>query len=434
MRRALFAFFLLLAAFPSAALAANPPPSAASRIAKCGVGARSPSCYFWDGKVTFIGDGDTMSVDIAGDGSKRALRVRITGIQAMEEYVHTSTPKDRKGECHANEATARLEHLVKASRKRVRLSAQDPASTSRGRYRRAVAVKINHRWRDVGRIMLNEGNAIWLPSGAEWAWNASYSVVAERAASRFVGIWNPEYCQPGPFANVKMWVQSDADGADGDNVNGEFVRIKNLDPVNALPLGGWWLRDSDLRRYTFAPDEAVPPNSTVTVYVGDGYDAPPGELYWNLTRPVFDNASSTGKGGGDGAYLFDADGDLRAHMQYPCRLNCSDPLKGAVKITSAYKRHNEYVTLRNVSSAPVDLEGYRLWSPGYTYAFQPPSVIQPGEEMRVYTQGVPDEDQPLVKYWGNDGPMLNNRGDKVKLSTFDYIDVGCDSWGSASCS
>jgi hypothetical protein len=121
-------------------------------------------------------------------------------------------------------------------------------------------------------------------------------------------------------------------------------------------------------------------------------------------------------------------------MQYPCRFACSDPLKDAVKITSAYRRHDEYVTLKNVSPAPVDLEGYRLWSPGYTYAFEAPSVIQPGESMRVYTQGTPDEDQPLVKHWGMDAPFLGNSGDKVKLSTFTYIDVACDSWGRASCS
>jgi hypothetical protein len=121
-------------------------------------------------------------------------------------------------------------------------------------------------------------------------------------------------------------------------------------------------------------------------------------------------------------------------MQYPCRLSCSDPLKGAVKITSAYRRSDEYVDLQNVSSAPIDLEGYRLWTPGYTYAFVPRSVIGPGESMRVYTRGVPDEDTDLVKHWGMESPILGNAGDKVKLSTFDYIDVACDSWGHASCS
>lgn len=424
MRRALLLLVLALPAFPAAASAASGP---------CGVGAMSPDCQFWTGRVTFIGDGDTMSVDLDGDKSRRAVRIRITGINATEEYVHTSAADDRVGECHAGEATARLEQLVRAARGRVRLSAQNAASESRGRYRRAVAVKLHGRWRDVGRLLLNEGHAIWLGNGAEWAWNTSYSIIAQRAAAHHVGIWDPEACAPGPPADVRLWVNADADGSDDANVNGEFIRIKNLDPVNPLPIGGWWVRDSDLRRYVFPVGESIPPSSTITVYVGRGTDAPPGDLFWNLRAPAFDNASSTGEGAGDGAYLFDPDGDLRAHMQYPCRVSCSDPLKGAVKITSAYRRSDEYVTLENVSGRTVDLEGYRLWTPGYTYAFQPPSVLRPGESMRVYTQGAEDADTPLEKHWGKQGPILGNAGDKVKLSTFDYIDVACDAWGHASC-
>jgi hypothetical protein len=104
-----------------------------------------------------------------------------------------------------------------------------------------------------------------------------------------------------------------------------------------------------------------------------------------------------------------------------------------VKVTAAYKRHNEFVTLQNVSGRALDLEGYRLWTPGHTYAFQPPSVIPAGQSMTVYTQGSPAEDGPLVKHWGLEGPALGNAGDKVLLSTFDYVDVACQAWGSKSC-
>ena len=34
---------------------------------------------------------------------------------------------------------------------------------------------------------------------------------------------------------------------------------------------------------------------------------------------------------GDGAYLFDPQGDLRASMTYPCRIACTDPYQGAVE-------------------------------------------------------------------------------------------------------
>lgn len=420
-------FVLLLAL----ALLAAPASASAATTGPCGVGEMSPTCYFWTGKVTFIGDGDTLSVHL--DHSKSVIRVRITGINATEEYVHTNTAEDRVGECHAGEATARLEQLVKAGKGRVRLSAQDPASNSGGRPRRAVAVFINGRWRDVGRTMLAEGHAIWLGNGKEWAWNTSYSIIAARAASRKLGIWNPEYCAPGPPADVKLWVNSDADGSDTANPNGEWVRIKNLDTVNPLPIGGWWVRDSDLRRYVFPADEAIPPNSTVSLNVGRGIDAPPGQLFWNLRGPIFDNASSTGTGGGDGAYLFDPDGDLRAHMQYPCRWSCSDKLKGAIRIDADYKSTHEFVTLTNVSNDSADLEGYRLWTPGHTYAFVPPATIAPGDSMRVEIEGDPADDTALVKHWGLSGAVLGHSSDVVKLSTFDYVDVACLAWGTSSC-
>jgi endonuclease YncB( thermonuclease family) len=424
---------LLSALAVAALMALAAAPAQAETTGPCGVGAQSPTCHFWTGKVTFIGDGDTVSVHLDGASKSSSIRVRVTGINALEEYVHTSTAADRVGECHANEATARLEQLVAASKGRVRLAAQDPTSHSGSRARRQVSVNIGGRWRDVGRTLLNEGHALWLSNGNEWAWNASYSVIAARAAGRHVGIWNPDYCGAGPAADLKLWVNADADGNDTKNVNGEWVRIKNLDQTNPVPLGGWTLRDSDLRHYVFKPDEVVPPNTTITVFVGRGTDAAPGQLYWNLRGPIFDNPSSIGKGYGDGAYLSDPDGDIRAFMQYPCRWHCSDPLKGEVRLTAAYKPKNEYVTLDNTSGHTIDLEGYGLWTPGHTYAFQPPSTLAPGQSMRVNLQGSPEADTPLDKNWGLTTQVLGNTSDVVKLRTFDYIDVACQAWGTSTC-
>ena len=36
------------------------------------------------GKVVFVDDGDTIDVDVAGDGTGRPVRVRYIGIQSME--------------------------------------------------------------------------------------------------------------------------------------------------------------------------------------------------------------------------------------------------------------------------------------------------------------------------------------------------------------
>lgn len=423
---------LLIALVAATCLLAATAPAASALTAPCGVGANAPTCLMWNGKVTFIGDGDTMSVDPAG--SEGVVRVRITGIQAMEQSFYTDNPDERTGECHANEATARLEHLVKRSKGRVRLLALDRYSMSDSRYRRQVQVNINGKWRDVGRILVQEGHALAMPNPIEWAQNASYTVLAQRAAERRVGLYNTSYCGIGPeeFANLRVWVNSDAEGSDRRNPNGEWVKIRNLDPINPVPVGGWWVRDADLRRYTLAPEAVVPPGGTLTVFVGGGVNQG-SAFYWNLRRGVFDNAGRGGHATGDGAYLFDPEGDLRAWMIYPCRHNCVDPYQGALDVTG-HPRGSEYVTVTNVSASPVDLEGYRLVSRPHGYAFPSGTVLQPGEDLRVKVRGTPESDTPRVKHWGLERPILGNENDVVKVTTFTDIVLACDSWGAASCS
>jgi endonuclease YncB( thermonuclease family) len=423
--KAVLAATCLLACWPAAAGALTGP---------CGVGANSPTCNLWNGKVTFIGDGDTVSVKLFGHKHESPVRVRITGIQAMEESVYTDNPDDRVGECHANEATARLEHLVKVSKGRVQLAAQDRYSVSGNRLRRQVRVFINGRWRDVGRILVGEGLALVLTNPVEWAWNSSYTILAQRAAAQRVGLYDTTYCGPGPepFANLRVWVNSDPAGSDSENPNGEWVKVKNLDPVNAVPLGSWWIRDSALRRYTLPPTATVPAGGSITLFVGSGVDTAT-DFFWSLAGGVFDNARQNGHSSGDGAYLFDPEGDLRAWMIYPCRYNCVDPLQSALQVT-AHPRGKEYVDVKNVSASPVDLEGYQLVSRPYGYAFPAATILQPGETLRVDVRGDPAEDGPLLKHWGLPSLILDNHGDSVRVSTFDDIVLACDAWGGVSCS
>ena len=50
------------------AVAAPAAAEAASR-GQCLLRKSGPQCYVWTGKVTFVGDGDTVRVDIDGDGT-----------------------------------------------------------------------------------------------------------------------------------------------------------------------------------------------------------------------------------------------------------------------------------------------------------------------------------------------------------------------------
>jgi endonuclease YncB( thermonuclease family) len=414
----------------AAALLAAPGAASAAPTGPCIPGQPRPLCVVWTGKVTFVGDGDTLYVRIRGVGVRS---VRISGIQAMEQTRYAARPRDRRGECHALEATAYLDRLLKRAHRRVRLTAQDPASTSRGRLRRSVAVRLGGHWVDLGRAQITHGHALWLPSPVEYAWNDQYSLLAQRTAAKRINLWNPSYCGAGPPASVRVWVNWDAEGNDRRNVDGEYVRIKNLDPANPLPIGGWWVRDSDLRRYVLPPGTTVPAGGTVTVHVGKGQNTPT-ELFWGLRKPAFDNVTDDDLHIGDGAYLFDPQGDLRAYMLYPCRANCADPLAGKLDVSAAFRRHDEFVTVRNKAEVPLDLEGYQLRSQYHFYEFGPDTVLEPGEEMKVFVEGSPAEDTPLEKHWGFSEPILRNEGDAVAVRSFSDVVLACYSWGDGSCS
>jgi micrococcal nuclease len=273
-------------------------------------------CTFWKGKVTFVADGDTIDVDIAGDGTRRSRRVRLTGFNAMELTRYSHTARLRRGDCHGVEATARLEQLLRRGRMRVRLAAQDPASVSGGRLRRQVSVRMGGRWVDVARILLAEGHALWLPNGIEWAWNRDYADLSRQAAAAGLRLWNTQSCGsgPSPDAALSLEVNYDAKHNDRFNVNGEWAEIRN-DSSAAVPLASWWFRDSALRRYTFQKGAVVPAGGTVRLGMGHGTDTAD-ELHWGLGSPPFENPSYDERATGDGGYLFDPRGNLRAWVIY----------------------------------------------------------------------------------------------------------------------
>jgi hypothetical protein len=263
----------------------------------------------------------------------------------------------------------------------------------------------------------------------ETAWNHRYNALGQEAARRHIGLWDPTTCGRGPAQDVplKPWVMSDPIGP--DTVDTEYIRIQNLSPTQSVPLGRWWVRDSGLRRYRFPRGTVLAPGHTVTVFTGRGRHF--GDtFYWGLTGTVFEN-SANGGDVGDGAYLFDPEGDLRAYMVYPCLVQCSDPNIGAIQV----KQHaigREYVLLSNVSGHLVDLYGYELQTPG-GYGFPAGSALEPGETMEIDIKGDPARDTRLRRSIGIDGPYLRDGGGSVSVTTFDGIVLACDAWGSGHC-
>jgi micrococcal nuclease len=313
---------LLGASAVAAAVALAPAAPAAAATAPCLPTGPSPACQVWTGKVVRVNDGDTLSVDLAGDGTSTPRSIRLINAQAMEQTVYSSIPQRRKGECHSVAATARLEQLIRAGGGVVRLTAQQASSSSRNRPLRSVAVKINGSWRDVGLDLVRRGLALWQPFGGEWAWNTRYRMAQAQAARDGLNLFDSDTCGTGPAQRspITVVVNYDADGPDDQNLNGEWVRVENRSDA-ALPLAGWWVRDSALRRYTFPAGTVVPAQDAVYLHVGSGTPTAT-HKFWGLTAPAFDNPTFDAEAHGDGAYLFDPRGDLRGWMQYPCVLSC----------------------------------------------------------------------------------------------------------------
>lgn len=284
-------------------------PDAEAASGPCRVDGSGPTCQIWTGKVSNVADGDGLYVDVAGDGTRREVLIRMTGLNAMELTRYSHTPSRRRGACHAKRAAAALEALVRQARGRVRLAAKDVQRTDLGRrLRRHVALRIGGVWVDAAERLLEQGHALWLPNRGESAWNDLYHDAVLRGAAAGRHLYDPDACGGGPGGMVDLDVQWDAEGADGRNVNGEWFRVRNASAA-PLDLARWWVRDSALRRFTFPAGARVEPGASVLVRVGRG-TADADTFFWGLPEPVFENL-------GDGGYLFDPQGDLRAYDIWP---------------------------------------------------------------------------------------------------------------------
>ncbi len=411
---------LVLLATTLVCLAAPGAAGAAARV-PCLPDGDGPACRVWTGKVVSVNDGDTFKVDVDGDGKRRGVDVRFAGLQAMELTVHHPDPAKRRDECHGIEATARVEALVRGSRGRVRLTAQHASSRSDRRLARHVAVRRGGRWQDVGAILMAEGHTLFLANPKESAWNLRYDRLGQEAALAGRGLWNPAHCGAGPAQDVplRIWANWNPPGVDNLDLNGEWTKVRNDSPDRAVSLAGWWIRDSMQRRFTIPRGTVVAPGQTLTLHTGSGPDSGL-TFHWGLGVTLFPNPEDGGEG--DGAYLFDPDGDLRAAMTYPCLVACGHPDAGALALTADPRR--EAVTVRNVTGRAVDLADKVLAiDAGFAFPFGDGAVLRPGQELRL----------DLAGDLGMERPIMRDAGGRARVATFRDITLACDAWGSGRC-
>lgn len=380
------------------------------------------------GKVVRVVDGDTVDVDIWGDGTVAPVTIRNAGIQAMEV-----------GECHSGDATSTMYELTLGAV--VTLSAKSADSYSLDRPIRFVDVPNGTTVVDTALEMIRRGEALWLVMPPEDGRAAAYHLAMEKAAAAGTGpLWDNVDCGYGPSqtANLKLWVNYDGDGDDSKNPNSEYIRVLNRG-TSAVGVGGWRLRSAGPDVYTIPAGVSIPAGGTLTLHMGTGTNSGT-TLYWGLPTAKFPNLYPAPGSVGSGGYLLDPDGDIRAHATYPCVYRCSDPAIGKVSLKANYDApgddmlnpNGEYVDLTNTSSGSVDLSYHVVQVGGSTIEFGKGSVLPGlGSRIRVYVgKGTTTS---TVKYWGKSSAIMVNSGGSATLRTTEGLSIACASWGTGTC-
>ncbi|HEY5889757.1 MAG TPA: lamin tail domain-containing protein [Acidimicrobiia bacterium] len=256
--------------------------------------------------VDSITDGDTIQVELA-DGTIEPLRL-----------IGINTPE--KNECWAPEATLALANMI-------------PVGTEVG-----ITVDVSDRdqfdrllryiW--VGTFSINEemirrGAAISRRYPPDTALADRFEVAQVAAQENRLGLWAPDAC--GPPADAALTIVSlfyDAPGNDNENLNEEWIRIRN-DGDNLVDMTGWGIKDeSASNRYEFPVGFVLAAGEYVTVYSGCGSDFGL-DLYWcSVGSAIWNND-------GDTAFLTDPNGNTHTSKTYAPTTTTQSPTTTAVK-------------------------------------------------------------------------------------------------------
>lgn len=379
----------------------------------------------WQGLAGKDVDGDTVWVDIAGDGNG-PVSVRNAGIQAMET-----------GTCGAADASALMKSLTTG--KNVKLSATVNA-TNGGRPVRYLDV--DGSGLDPQLALLNAGLAMAENVSGESARGHEYQLAMERAATRGQNLWNNDACGVGPQQSIStpdMWVTWDLDMSDYDK-NGrasENVKIRNTSKTETLELGGWSIRDgSHYGPFTFPAGTSIAPNGILALYTGAG-TATKASFFWNRDLGAFANPKSLVDNGFGALYLEDPQTDIRSHVSWPCVYNCG-PVP-ALKISHVQydapgsdftNLNGEYISIVTTGNTTVDLTKVSLTLGGHVYNFGQNGILKPGQVLRLHSGS--GTNTALTKYWQYTHPLLDNSG-TVRLRTAGNQPITCTAWGTAKC-
>lgn len=242
--------------------------------------------------VVEVLDGDTIVVDLSTGADES---VRLIGINTPEV-----------GECLAAEATRRLTELVGG--RTVRLV---PDATDRDQFDRLLRyVYVDDEF--VNEQMVRDGFAISHRYGPDTAHAPALDDAQAAAERASLGLWSPVACGSTTAAEARVHIVElfpDAPGDDNENLNGEWLDIRNDGPHD-LDMTRWGIKDeSSSHRFTFPRGFTLGPSRSVRVSTGCGVDRPDALFWCNQGSAVWNND-------GDTAFLLDPDGTIVDSRSY----------------------------------------------------------------------------------------------------------------------
>lgn len=390
------------------------------------------------GYAAMVVDGDTLRFSHSRDRLTDAYQViRLLGVQAPEKLPGASG-------CEGPQAHEVLRSAIEGHRV-VLASAGDSRSSIRNRRLRTVYVKTSDGWVDASAMMLSSGFGQWMPKKYEPVHNLAYRHLFDAARARGSNMWDPAYCGTGPEANLRLVIQPDPIGDDAQRINSEYVAIVNDGP-NRVDLSRWVIRDSSLDWLRLPAGATLDPGSVLTVRSGSGTNSG-GTVHWGRRTPVWANFT-TARGTrtkfgfiGDGAYLLDPRGNVRASKVYPCLgAACTTPATAALRISKVRwdppgdergKPNSERIRVTNTGATPLSLFGYELRAGGFGYEFGPYDTLAAGASLTLRLgEGTSTAD---VRHLGLGRAALANSGDRILLRSFDGAHVDCRAWGRVRC-
>lgn len=249
--------------------------------------------------VTNVIDGDTFDATFPNGSIER---VRLLGVDCPEKSASNNKPNEYDSitnlTCLAywgTQAKYFAENWLEDKDVYIEF---DSTAGFKGYYGRWLCYVYTQNNTDFNAVLVRKGLARVYTEG-ECSKESYYLTLQQQAMNSKIGLWSCMQEQGGGGV-VILTVHYDAAGNDWQNLNDEYVVIKN-EGNESVDMTGWTLSDEANHVFTF-PSFVLNAGATVTVYTGSGNNTQD-KLYWGSSSPIWNNDHDT-------AYLKDGDGNL----------------------------------------------------------------------------------------------------------------------------